>query len=245
MNNKKDNTFKFIIAGLALIIICSLMSINSYITINSTMTYLNKQITEINEKISSLEERGIDINTQQLEESDVIEETPILENVEEESTDIYEVYYDESICLDTNKVSNITIQQLNDLVGLVLAENKISNSILPDITQSILDTEMEYNVNAIYILAVISRSSNYGTSYEAKEYNNLYRFKSRDGNYIKYESYSDALNMFGQMMNTVYFNKGIITIKDISNVYVPGNSESWEHGITSTINTFYNYLVQN
>jgi flagellum-specific peptidoglycan hydrolase FlgJ len=111
--------------------------------------------------------------------------------------------------------------------GLTLAElqKMTSGTPLAGIEPALLQIEKDYNVNALFALAVAKLETGIGTSFLVKEHNNLFAMRGRSG-WFTYATKNDSVLAFGKLMATNYFNKGYNTLDKIGPRYAEG-STSW------------------
>lgn len=110
--------------------------------------------------------------------------------------------------------------------GLTLKELQkcTAGTNLAGIEPALLQIEKDYNVNALFALAVAKLETGSGTSFLVKQHNNLFAMRGGSGWYT-YKSKSDSVVAFGKLM-AGYFSKGYNTLDKIGPRYCEG-SESW------------------
>lgn len=110
--------------------------------------------------------------------------------------------------------------------GLTLKELQVltSGTNLAGIEPALLQIEKDYNVNALYALAVAKLETGSGTSFLVKRYNNLFAMRG-GADWFSYKSKADSVVAFGKLMDS-YFKKGYNTLDKIGPRYCEG-SKSW------------------
>ena len=111
--------------------------------------------------------------------------------------------------------SGLTVQDLRKLT---------QGTNLAGIEEALLQIEEEYNVNALYALAVAKLETGSGTSFLCNEYNNLFGMRGKD--WYRYTSKNDSVLAFGKLMVGNYFSKGFVTLERIGPRYAEG-SKTW------------------
>lgn len=129
-----------------------------------------------------------------------------------------------------NSYSNATIEQLQKIT---------KNTNMYGYEQIILDTEKEYQVNALFILAVAQKETSFGNAGVGKSRNNAFGLTSKKGGYAYYDNIGESIKSFGGNIKRVHFNNNRYTIPEIGKVYCPGNYKSWSKSIENNINNIY------
>ena len=112
--------------------------------------------------------------------------------------------------------SGLTVNELKKLTA---------GTALAGIEDALLEIEEQYNVNALYALAVAKLETGSGTSFLVKEYNNLFAMRGRDG-WFHYGTKAESVHAFGKLMVNNYFSKGFLTLETIGPRYAEG-SHTW------------------
>lgn len=122
----------------------------------------------------------------------------------------------------TNK-SGLSVEQ----IGMLIEGTNLSG-----IEDKVYQIEQEYNVNAIYTLAVASLESGYGTSNYATSRNNIFGLINKS-----FDSFDECVLYFGDLMyryeNTYNIN---MTLDDIGVVYC--ENPEWSTLITQLMNQY-------
>lgn len=145
---------------------------------------------------------------------------------------------DREISYDINTVSGLTSSEYDIIIQVVLKEHHIQNSRLLWCGEKIYLIEKELHINGLFILSVAARSSEYGTSVEAWQNNNLFRLSSSASKYV---SLYDSIINFTALIKVYYIEEGYLTIDDISKKYAPLNSKEWANTVTTIM---YEYKDQ-
>ncbi|WP_138751243.1 glucosaminidase domain-containing protein [Paenibacillus sinopodophylli] len=114
-----------------------------------------------------------------------------------------------------------------------------------DLEQAILEIEDEYGINAYFTIAVMKLESGNGKSSLAKRKNNLFGLNAIDGDkYNKafsFETKSDSVRKFGQLLSKNYVGKGLTTIEKVARKYCPANSK-WSSLVKNIMKSDYRKL---
>lgn len=145
-----------------------------------------------------------------------------------------------AICYDTDKKSNIPPEMLKELIEIVLDKYGITESKMYGIENAVLEAENYASMNALDILAIMSLESGYGTSYSARNRNNLVGATGKDG-LIYYDNPSDCINHFGQFIGDYYISQGRTTLSSIGPKYCPPNP-NWANNVQSIKNQYIEVL---
>src|SRR5574343_35324 len=137
-----------------------------------------------------------------------------------------------------NEVSSIKYLAINNLINKMLTDNGYDyNSIaMYNIVSDLALLESAYHINALYALSVISLETGYGYSTYANEYNNLFGIYY-NGEIKHFESISESIDYFGQIMKTYYISDGLVSVNKIGEKYCPNNTE-WVSVVNSIWNDF-------
>ena len=151
-----------------------------------------------------------------------------------------------------NKDMNLTLPS-----GLTLSDYKTilgynasdKNSIFADNYEAFYNAEQTYGVNGIFIAAVGIHESAWGTSYLAKEKNNLFGYRAYDRDPINsaqdFESYVDAINVVAEALHKNYltptgsFYNGT-TIESVNQKYA--SDKAWHEKVYSYMEYLYGKL---
>jgi len=131
-----------------------------------------------------------------------------------------------------NSKSNLHINDLKTL---------LSGTKLEGIEEAILKAERDYNINSFFILAVARLESGNGTSQIAREKNNLFGLNAIDKDpYNKaynYNTKSESVDSFTNIIKKYYVNKGLNTIEQINTIY--SSSDKWSNKINNIMLSDY------
>lgn len=196
-----------------------------------------------NEPIDNVPEINIlDSNSNYIDMIELIE----IENAkqEEEARRLAEIEKEKAIraaiCYDTNVKSNIPPEMLKELIEIVLNENGVYESKMYGIENAVLEAENYASMNALDILAIMSLESAYGTSYSARNRNNLVGASNSKG-LIYYNSISDGINHFGRFMGDYYISQGRTSLCSIGPKYCPPNP-NWANKVQNIKNRYVEIL---
>lgn len=116
-----------------------------------------------------------------------------------------------------DKPSGLTIQQLDYMISL-LESKGFKNSQFVGRGKDMLIAERKYGVNALFMLSIGLHESYFGTSYSARNNNNLFGLMY-GGKHMVFNSPSSCIDYaFANMKNT-YFSYGLNNVNSISYVY--------------------------
>ena len=96
--------------------------------------------------------------------------------------------------------------------------------------------ERKYSVNAIFAISIAQIESGHGTSDMARYDNNIFGMMG-----CYYNSISECINDFGDLMRYEYFDRGLNDLWSVGSVYCPDNN-NWSELIESQIYYNLNYL---
>ncbi|NIK71528.1 flagellum-specific peptidoglycan hydrolase FlgJ [Paenibacillus sp. BK720] len=93
--------------------------------------------------------------------------------------------------------------------------------------KAVLEVEEEYGINAYFTIAVMKLESGNGKSTLAKKKNNLFGLNAIDSDKYNrafaFETKSDSVRKFGQLLAKNYVGKGYTTIDKVARKYCPTN----------------------
>lgn len=176
------------------------------------------------------------------------------ENTDGNTTQTNPEYHGENYCVDMSKpeaLPSLSEAQLREIVSKSSMSQKAKenmNSVIPDLIRY----EDEYNVNAVFFMAVARAESQWGTAWAAIDkstYNWCSIKGSKNGGYVdgngtswnKYTSFSDATKGFCNLIanGRYYYNAGRYTVTDIAPTYC---NASWGVSVCTYIKQFYNSI---
>ncbi len=175
-------------------------------------------------------------------------------NTDGNATQTNPEYHGENYCVDMSKpeaLPSLSEAQLREIVSKSSMSQKAKenmNSVIPDLIRY----EDEYNVNAVFFMAVARAESQWGTAWAAIDkstYNWCSIKGSKNGGYVdgngtswnKYTSFSDATKGFCNLIanGSYYYNAGRYTVTDIAPTYC---NASWGVSVCTYIKQFYNSI---
>lgn len=130
--------------------------------------------------------------------------------------------------------SNLTVKDLSKI---------LKGTALSGIEGALIEVETTKKVNALYVLAVAQHESLNGTSKIALKKNNLFGLNAVAGDAFRqafsYDTKSDSVLAFGEIMLKYYINKGYNTLDEINKKYA--EDTTWKNQVGELIN--YNIRV--
>jgi hypothetical protein len=121
---------------------------------------------------------------------------------------------------------------MTNYVKLNVSEDITQKSnLVPDMIEALLpedlkglgrafrDGEEKYNINALFVLAIVRLESGNGTSYLARTNNNLGGIKSGEDGYRAFASKEECVAYMFDLLDRLYIGKGRNTIDKIGHVY--------------------------
>ena len=151
-----------------------------------------------------------------------------------------------------NKDMNLTLPSgltLSDYKTILGYNESDKNSIFADNYEAFYNAEQTYGVNGIFIAAVGIHESAWGTSYLAKEKNNLFGYRAYDRDPINsaqdFESYVDAINVVAEALQKNYltptgsFYNGT-TIESVNQKYA--SDKAWHEKVYKYMEQLYDKL---
>ena len=217
--------FSFDIKYIPWIVMCLAIVIAASITTNCKLK-TNNFINNYEAKLDSLTS----------EVNDLKEDNSKLETeVSQLKNEVSSIQYlainnsDEEKINDTNNITNLsglTANELNNLINKMLTDNgyDYNSSAMYNIGSDLALLESAYHINALYALSVISLETGYGYSAYAKDYNNLFGIYY-NGEIKHFESISESIDYFGQIMKIYYISDGLVSVNKIGEKYCPNNTE--------------------
>ena len=139
--------------------------------------------------------------------------------------------------------------KLNDYKTILGYNASDKNSIFAHNYEAFYNAEQKYGVNGIFIAAVGIHESAWGTSYLAKEKNNLFGYRAYDRDPINsaqdFESYESAINIVAEALSKNYltptgsFYNGT-TIESVNEKYA--SDKTWHEKVFSYMEYLYDKL---
>ena len=174
-----------------------------------------------------------------------------------EETDTTEVDNNSSEITTNQPVENITYQLSTNVIGSGYVDHdalyNTIETIAPELTSicdALISNYEQYGLKPSFQLAVFCLESGYGTSYLARNKNNICGLnayatstKSVYENASSFETKSDCVLKFGSIIYNSYVLCGLTSIESISTKYCPPNSRNWTNSvcaIQSEIESAYN-----
>lgn len=137
--------------------------------------------------------------------------------------------------------SNLDAETFNYIINTYGDTYNLSNHTLRSAGEAIVKMEEEYNINGLFCLAVCGLESGSGTSYAAREYNNLFGLMANSGNLMKFETIDDCIMYWGKLIRNNYVDYGLTSIGSIQGKYCPG-STSWAPDVRWLFSTYANMV---
>ena len=148
--------------------------------------------------------------------------------------------------MDLTLPSGLTLSDYKTILGYNTSDK---NSIFADNYEAFYNAEQTYGVNGIFIAAVGIHESAWGTSYLAKEKNNLFGYRAYDRDPINsaqdFESYVDAINVVAEALHKNYltptgsFYNGT-TIESVNQKYA--SDKAWHEKVYKYMEYLYDKL---
>lgn len=110
---------------------------------------------------------------------------------------------------------------------------------LEDYAYTFIKCEEEHGVNAVMLAAIAALESGWGTSEIAEEYNNLFGWKTEDGDYRKFYSKAACIRFVAECLSENYLNEdgscytGGTTVRNIRKLYC--DHPQWEKCLNGLI----------
>ena len=144
-------------------------------------------------------------------------------------------------------VTNSSTQQSTNVIGYDYIDPDILYNVVADIApeltstcEALISNYEQYGLKPSFQLAVFCLESGYGTSYLAKNKNNIcglnaYATSSKSvyENATYFETKSDCVLKFGDIIYNNYVLNGRTSIERISTKYCPPNSQHWTNMVKS------------
>lgn len=148
--------------------------------------------------------------------------------------------------MDLTMPSGLTLSDYKTILGYNASDK---NGIFADNYEAFYNAEQTYGVNGIFIAAVGIHESAWGTSFLAKEKNNLFGYRAYDRDPINsaqdFESYVDAINVVAEALSKnyltptgSYFNG--TTIESVNQKYA--SDKEWHEKVYSYMEYLYGKL---
>ena len=148
--------------------------------------------------------------------------------------------------MDLTAPSGLTLSDYKTILGYNASDK---NSIFADNYEAFYNAEQKYGVNGIFIAAVGIHESAWGTSYLAKEKNNLFGYRAYDRDPINsaqdFETYVDAINVVAEALSKNYLTPtgsyyNGTTIEAINTKYA--SDKAWHEKVFSYMELLYDKL---
>lgn len=148
--------------------------------------------------------------------------------------------------MDLTAPSGLTLSDYKTILGYNASDK---NSIFADNYEAFYNAEQKYGVNGIFIAAIGIHESGWGTSYLAKEKNNLFGYRAYDRDPINsaqdFESYESAIDVVAEALSKNYltqtgsFYNGT-TIESVNKKYA--SDKAWHEKVFSYMEYLYDKL---
>ena len=100
---------------------------------------------------------------------------------------------------------------------------EMMEALLPEdlkgLGQAFCDGEEKHNINALFVLAIVRLESGSGTSYLARNKNNLGGIKGGGDEYRAFDSKEECIAYMFDLLDRIYISKGRDTIDEIGHIY--------------------------
>ena len=100
---------------------------------------------------------------------------------------------------------------------------EMMEALLPEdlkgLGQAFYDGEEKHNINALFVLAIVRLESGSGTSYLARNKNNLGGIKGGGDEYRAFDSKEECIAYMFDLLDRIYISKGRDTIDEIGHIY--------------------------
>lgn len=217
------------------VFIVGIATMNSkYNSLIANFNNLNSQYTMINDKCDELSSEIDLIIGECVEEENNEEPTNLVVPKEVE-----EVKKEINLC-DITTPSNLTAEQLNEIIAIRLSTINQSGTKIENIGESLVRMEEEYGVNALLCLAIGSLESGHGTSSAAINKNNLFGLMGSNG-LMKFNSVDECIAYWGKLIREKYMDNGRTSIESIQQKYCP-SSTSWSNSIRYLMDEYASYV---
>ena len=133
-----------------------------------------------------------------------------------------------SISTNIHTHSGLTADDIRNISG--------SYPVIYQLADVIAQMDEQENINALYIIGVLSLESDYGRSFNAINYNNMFGILDNDKPRYFTDKYSCVVE-FTNIMNKYYVPYDRFTTDTIGSKYEPRNSE-WDVIVTKIMNEF-------
>lgn len=148
---------------------------------------------------------------------------------EEEARKALEPQYNPN---DLRVLSNLTPEQLDTM---------LEGSYLKKLSPHILEYEKEYNVNALFVLSLVTEESGHGTSYLARTHKNIAGMKNSRGGYRTFPNWTSCAKEVFRLIDEEYLSEGgkfkvkDSNIKSVNLRYCPNPKDpySWSENINT------------
>lgn len=140
------------------------------------------------------------------------------------------------------------VQKCNEeqLKQIINNTNKVSDEgkkNMLDVLTDIVKYQDEYNVNAVFFLAVIQQESSWGTNWNSINSSsyNWASIKKQDGTWAEYSNFNEATKYWFELISgSSYFGNGRNTVSKIANVYC--NDGNWYKEIPKRMEELYSVV---
>jgi uncharacterized FlgJ-related protein len=115
--------------------------------------------------------------------------------------------------------SNLTADEINSIIDKMLIKKKVTaETKIRGIGKYLIEAEKTSNINALYIMSIMSFESGYGTSAAAINRNNLAGV-FKDDSLRRYDSVPESVIHLGNLLYTYYTSKGRDTFTELAKLY--------------------------
>jgi hypothetical protein len=105
---------------------------------------------------------------------------------------------------------------------------------LKGLGQAFYEGEQQYNINALFVLAIVRLESGNGTSSLARNHNNLGGIKSGEDGYRSFATKEECVKYMFDLLSRKYVSQGRTTIGTIGQIYC--TTDEWVPQVTEIMN---------
>lgn len=149
-------------------------------------------------------------------------------------------------CVDITASGAVQKCDEEQLKQIINNTNKVSDEgkkNMLDVLTDIVKYQDEYNVNAVFFLAVIQQESSWGTNWNSINSSsyNWASIKKQDGTWAEYSNFNEATKYWFELISgSSYFGNGRNTVSKIANVYC--NDGNWYKEIPKRMEELYSVV---
>ena len=210
-------------------------------TLTTINRYLNFELVQVSEKWTKVKYKDYEGYLP----NDKLTSEEVMPKIKEKNR-IAKLQDSLSIDMDLTEPSGLTLSDYKTILGY---NNRDKNNIFSENAEAFYNAEQKYGVNGIFIAAIGIHESAWGTSYLAKNKNNLFGYKAYDRDPINsaqdFETYEDAINTVAEALSKNYlkpsgsFYYGT-TLQAVNTKYA--SDKEWYNGVYSYMEYLYDKL---